>query len=214
MLQSWQLLRAGPSALVDLLAALLAHADRDLLAVLLHDGVANAGGHLAAGANELHIGHMDGAGLLDAAAGLTLPTGLHMAGDHVAALDDDPLLGGERGQDLAFLASVLAGDDTDPIALLDVQSVHIFTSLQNFGRERNDLHIILLTQFPGHGPEDTPYTTAVIPFSKARFAITVPKNAAASTLFVFSNSAFTSFCKVEAATSVLPTVSSIICAYI
>ena len=35
-------------------------------------------------------------------------------------------------------------------------------------------------------------TTVVIPFSNAFFAITVPKYAAASTLFVFSNSALTS----------------------
>ena len=53
-------------------------------------------------------------------------------------------------------------------------------------------------------------TTVEIPFSNALFAITVPKYAAASTLLVFSSSAFTLFSSVEAATNVFPTVSSII----
>ena len=53
-------------------------------------------------------------------------------------------------------------------------------------------------------------TTVLIPFSTALLAITVPKYAAASTLLVFSSSALISFSRVEAATNVFPTVSSII----
>ena len=53
-------------------------------------------------------------------------------------------------------------------------------------------------------------TTVSIPFSSALFAITVPKYAAASTLLVFSSSAFTAFSVVDAETRVFPTVSSII----
>ena len=53
-----------------------------------------------------------------------LLSGAHGLLDHVHLLDDHALLAGERTNDLALLALVLAGQNADGVALLDVHAVH------------------------------------------------------------------------------------------
>src|SRR5260370_10452408 len=92
----------------------------------------------------------DTAGLAHALPGMTL-------GD-VHPLDDDPLLAGKDTQDLARPALVAAADDDDVVALLDLQLRHLpaplRAPLEDFGRQRHDLHEAARPQFAGHRTKD------------------------------------------------------------
>ena len=106
---------------VDVLTALLA--DADVLAGLVL-AMRHARGLLALGANDHDVGDMDGSlDGHDAALGVLLSRA-HGLLDHVHLLDDHTLLAGDRAHNLAFLALVLAGQNADGVALLDVHAVH------------------------------------------------------------------------------------------
>jgi hypothetical protein len=67
-----------------------------------------------------HVGNVDRRLLVDDAARM-LSGSPGMALDHVDALDDQPVLGRHRLQDLALLASIAAADHDHPITLFDLQ---------------------------------------------------------------------------------------------
>src|SRR5438067_4831724 len=95
--------------------------DTDLLAVLA-DAVAHPG-RLAVGVHDHHVGDVDRRLLGDDAAGLRTTLGLRDPGvllDPVHALDEHALAVRVGLDDLALGALVLARDDNDRVALLDL----------------------------------------------------------------------------------------------
>ena len=78
----------------------------------------NSRGSAALGANKLDLICIESALSLDQAARLAHLAGLNVLRDDVDALDDDLAFGGADLHDLASLASVLAVDDDDFVALL------------------------------------------------------------------------------------------------
>src|SRR5918998_2965205 len=115
---------------IHLLAAVGATTDADALRPLLRllDDHADARGPVAHGADEHHVRDRDRAGLLDHAAGLDLRCAhparalhrprLRVPLDDVQVLDEDAALLRPRLQDAALLATVLAAEHLDEIALL------------------------------------------------------------------------------------------------
>ena len=113
--------------------ALLASANLLALGICL---VTNSRGSAALGANKLDLICIESALSLDQAAGLAHLAGLNVLSDDVDALDDDLAFGGADLHDLASLASVLAVDDDDFVALLNMNLIHHpHLRLKYFGSE-------------------------------------------------------------------------------
>src|SRR5262245_60336797 len=74
-----------------------------------------------------------------------------MASHHGHAPDDGAALLVHHFQHLALLALVLAGDDHDVVALLDLELRH----LENLRGERHDLHVLLRPELAGHRAENS-----------------------------------------------------------
>src|SRR5207248_9808356 len=69
--------------------------------------------------------------------------------DAVHAVDDDLALGREDTHDVALLAPVLAGENLDPVALLDLHR-----HLENLRGEGDDPHEALVAELTADGAED------------------------------------------------------------
>src|SRR5450759_1921995 len=141
----------GATLLLHLFAALLAHPEADAILT----PVAHAGGLRAARTHEHHVARVDGALDLEDAALRVLLGRPGVLLDTVHTLHDHALLLGEGPQDLALLTLVLAGDDLDPVATVNVERTrHLLLLLQDLGRERHDLHVLAVAQLARHRPED------------------------------------------------------------
>src|SRR5690606_34880817 len=106
---------------------------------------------LAVGVHQHHVGDVDLRLLGDDAAGL--PTALGLADarvllDPVHAFHDHLVLAREGLDDLALGALVLAGDDENRVALLDLH-------LQHLRCQRDDLHELTVSQLAADRAEDT-----------------------------------------------------------
>src|SRR5262245_50738211 len=135
--------------LVDLLAALLADAQADVLA---RNGLGHGAdaGRLSAGrADEHHVRDRQRRRKVDDAArdhraadarGVLDRTRAAMLLDHVDVLDENLAVLRQRLDDTTLLAGVLAAEDVYTVALLDL---HGLGHLENLRCERDDLHEVL-----------------------------------------------------------------------
>ena len=113
-------------------------------------------GLLALGANSHNLACADSDGSGNDAALFALSAGLGVLLCDVDAFNDDCAVLGRSRQDLALLALILTGQNYDGIASLNMKCIHFSaTSLQYFGSQGEDSHVILLAQLTSDGSKDT-----------------------------------------------------------
>src|SRR5690606_31624869 len=142
--------------------------DAHLLAVGV-EAVANASG-LAVGVDQHHVGDVNLRLLRDDAAGLRAALSLadpRVLLDPVHALHEHLVLAGEGLDDLALGALVLAGDDENRVALLDLHLEHLRC-------QRDDLHELTVPQLPADRAEDARAARFVVVLDQYRGVLVEP----------------------------------------